>query len=481
MRSRREYLALLTSAGAVGTAGCLEQIPGNGDGSSSQDDSEREPSDRNENTASATVTTGDSGQDAAGQPTVEPTFEWDESIAGNTGDQYFIQLTADFGSAERIRVETGSGRLARALTPFQEGEPVPVTGLATPYGPAEEGTLLRATWIDEDGIEHPGSTFRVGSRVQPAASPDHLEGIIGGTGEDLHTGGFTEREYDYRVFGSGWTYTAQVPENLVEHYRSRTRIEDFGTYVSDPLDDDYIQQIANTFTEEADSDREAIEHARAFVQHIDYTTDRVSQGVGEYPQFPVETMFGSEGDCEDACILLSSIFRAMGYGTVLLAMWDENHMALGIAGEESIPGSYYEYQGTRYYFVEATAPGWQIGQVPDGLQGAEAEIIEVNDDATLTFSWNLAAEPGGVDVAMHSTNWGPETATNVRGVAAFEDRAGSIVAEGSGRFGTMEPNDIATTSIQLDVPADRELRGRFQIHRDGILFDEATTDWIAPQ
>ena len=53
-------------------------------------------------------------------------------------------------------------------------------------------------------------------------------------------------------------------------------------------------------------------------------------------------------------------------------------MAVGVKGEDSIPGSYYEYEGSRYYYVETTSTGWDIGDVPDIMKDAPAKVLPLN-------------------------------------------------------------------------------------------------------
>ncbi len=55
-----------------------------------------------------------------------------------------------------------------------------------------------------------------------------------------------------------------------------------------------------------------------------------------------------------------------------------DHMAVGVKGEESIQGSYYEVDGIRYYYVETTSTGWGIGDVPDQMKGQSARILPLN-------------------------------------------------------------------------------------------------------
>ena len=102
-----------------------------------------------------------------------------------------------------------------------------------------------------------------------------------------------------------------------------------------------------------------------FVQSLEYVSDIIGTGYDEYPKFPLETLYDEGGDCEDSSILLSSLIRETGYGTVMV-MFDD-HMGVGIQGAEDMEGYYFEDNGIRYYYVETTTSGWGIGEMPEEL------------------------------------------------------------------------------------------------------------------
>jgi len=52
-------------------------------------------------------------------------------------------------------------------------------------------------------------------------------------------------------------------------------------------------------------------------------------------------------------------------------------MAVGVKGENNLPGAYFEVEGVKYYYVETTSPGWRIGQIPDEFIGQEAKILSL--------------------------------------------------------------------------------------------------------
>lgn len=151
------------------------------------------------------------------------------------------------------------------------------------------------------------------------------------------------------------------------------------TYTADSDDDQVISEIVSGLTSEANkrgiSGDELAEFVVAFVQSFPYVSDSISTPSDEYPRYPVETLLQKEGDCEDTAILTAVLLNELGYGSALLYLPDQGHMAVGILGNENVEGSYYEKDGQRYYYLETTAVGWHIGEIPDDCQDADAMVF----------------------------------------------------------------------------------------------------------
>lgn len=209
----------------------------------------------------------------------------------------------------------------------------------------------------------PGDTPAAPAAVQKAdAAPEYIE---------------TSYTWNY---GEGiWTYELKIPKTAYEYYKTvdRKKIRNYSYYVTDPTDDEYLAGLAAKFREAAEkenySDLDMVKNIIYFVQNLNYVDDKVGTGYDEYPKFPLETLADEGGDCEDSAILLASLLRELGYGAVLIQFPD--HMAVGVKGEASIPGSYYEVDGTRYYYVETTSTGWGIGDVPEQMKNQPAQIL----------------------------------------------------------------------------------------------------------
>ncbi len=193
---------------------------------------------------------------------------------------------------------------------------------------------------------------------------------------------YIEADYAWHYGKVAWTYQLRIPRSAYDSYKTvdRKKIRDYSYYVTDPTDDEYLAELAQKFKdaakEENYSDLDMVKNIIFFVQNLEYVDDKVGTGYDEYPKFPLETLADQGGDCEDSAILLASLLRELGYGTVLIQFPD--HMAVGVKGGKSIPGSYYEVDGTRYYYVETTSPGWEIGDVPEQMKGQPAKILSLN-------------------------------------------------------------------------------------------------------
>jgi hypothetical protein len=149
----------------------------------------------------------------------------------------------------------------------------------------------------------------------------------------------------------------------------------------------------------------------AFVQSLDYEEDD-----SEYTRYPLETLADQKGDCKDKSILAAAMLHEMGYDPVLLRF--PGHMALGIRSAYGMQGAYYEYGGSRYYYVETTSPDWNIGDIPGDLKGQTPTVYPISKSPTIEAT--IDVKPAGVIgkdsnylVRCSLKNNGPGTALNM--------------------------------------------------------------------
>lgn len=195
------------------------------------------------------------------------------------------------------------------------------------------------------------------------------------------------REYEWDFMGSSWTYTTEIHQSDYDYFAGKPRVADYDEYVLNPHDDDWMENLAGLFLEEAVKkgwdESYYIPFALSFVQGMPYTSDSITTGYDNYPRYPVETIVDEGGDCEDTSILLASIVREMGYGVALLLLKEDEHMAVGVQIPQALiwegdyPLTYYTSGSSNYFYCETTGEGWGIGEMPGELDGTTVTILDV--------------------------------------------------------------------------------------------------------
>lgn len=191
-------------------------------------------------------------------------------------------------------------------------------------------------------------------------------------------------DYDYLDFS--WTYRGtpyyfqtDITGEMASKYLTTARKvphpclkpQDLLFYCSDEDEREFLSTIVDRFKETllGMSNQEIAKNVIAFVQGLEYTSD----GNLEYPRFPTETLFEKTGDCEDMAILTASMLRELNYDVALIVFAD--HVGVGIAGEEGLPGYYFKGNGVKYYYLETTTQGWNVGDLMDDDKYMRAIVL----------------------------------------------------------------------------------------------------------
>lgn len=295
------------------------------------------------------------------------------------------------------------------------------------------------------------------------------------------------REYRWDYKGREWWLKLTVYPEVYVLYKERSRLRDYDLFASDPYDDEFIKEIAESLKKlglEYGLENEDIPYfVASFVQSLQYTSDKVTSGYDEYPRFPYETFYDDGGDCEDTSILTAALLEELGYGAVLLEL--PSHMAVGVYCNEDVYGYSYNYLGKRYCYLETTGENWDVGEMPEEYKEDKATIIPVIKKPVLqiAFDANYTYNMVNVytDIFVNVTNLGSETAKNTKIYVALQTRdAGKVWSQIESESLEIYPEEIYEYTVtNMHSPGGKDFRIYVRAYGDNVLSDEATSDWIA--
>lgn len=313
----------------------------------------------------------------------------------------------------------------------------------------------------------------------PTATPTATQIIA----EPTYSPDIIFRNYTWSYDGRAWQWTIEIPQSLYDYYveRPRAPTEDYSVYVTHPQDDAYIDmliEIIEGFAADAGYDeRETVNFAVSFVQSLPYAVDSVTTAYDEYPRYPIETLADQEADCEDTSILMAAILHQMGYGTILLSL--PNHMAVGVLGDDGMAGTYWPHNDGKYFYLETTGSGWEIGELPHEYEGASAHIYDIAPVPILTHDWSAESywyNKMGLTITVE--NLGTETATGIYVYAAFDAGSDMIWNAGESQHFNLGPDQSITITMQLNIPEGEHTRLIVHIVDNGYSVDTSYSEWF---
>ena len=176
------------------------------------------------------------------------------------------------------------------------------------------------------------------------------------------------------------TYTTTTQQTTTAVTQQTPIVTDEDGY--EPRDDNnhkLVKQLADEIKSLCDQcgygESETIRETANFVQSIEYVDDMTSTGYTDFPKYPLETLYDQCGDCEDSSILLGALLKELGYGCIFIEL--PEHVAIGVKATDDAPGTYYDYNGSHYLYIETTNSGWDIGTLPDDYNEEKAKIYDV--------------------------------------------------------------------------------------------------------
>lgn len=242
---------------------------------------------------------------------------------------------------------------------------------------------------------------------------------------------YYEVEHTWEYNKKSCTISLNINKQLYSYYRyEREHLAYRYQFQDDELPPNYysfmlsehdrpvMQALADEFSRNADSELKRIDLALSFVQSLPYAHDADSKGTDEYVRFPIETLVDGCGDCEDKVALMTALLYEMNVDFILLVL--PEHMAIGVHCDEVEAKRYLLFQEKRYYYMETTMVGWQIGQIPEDYWEARMEAVPVDDTPCLLMKGvKFESKPSSVltkadcilDVELH--NLGPGKVTDV--------------------------------------------------------------------
>ncbi|MCL2142581.1 MAG: hypothetical protein FWH46_06920 [Methanimicrococcus sp.] len=262
--------------------------------------------------------------------------------------------------------------------------------------------------------------------ITPATSeqfqiPDPVSSVTSDTPFNYSSSEYYTRTYSWTYKGYNQTHTLSVPKSYYDYYQQKPHTgQHYNNYALSEYDRPFLGKMIEAFEENGQKNNftkdEIALNVIAFVQSMPYTSDNVTTGYDEYPRYPIETLVDGGGDCEDSSILAAALLSEMGYDVVLIEL--PGHMALGIKGNESLPGYYYEDNGSRYYYVETTSSGFGIGEMPSQYKNSKAILLPMTPTPSISVRLNAEYLSHDRDYVYYKTwctitNHGPTSAQNV--------------------------------------------------------------------
>ncbi|MDL2260697.1 hypothetical protein LJC08_00400 [Methanimicrococcus sp. OttesenSCG-928-J09] len=288
------------------------------------------------------------------------------------------------------------------------------------------------------------------------------------------------RTYSWNYSGYNQTITVTIPVEYYDYYRNKSHTgKDFDHYALSENDRVFLGKMIDSFKEQGEkcnftSDQNVL-NIIAFVQAMPYTSDSVTTGYDEYPRYPIETLVDGGGDCEDSSILAAALLLEMGYGVVLLEL--PGHMALGVKGSEDILGAYYEFEGSRYYYVETTDPNFKFGELPPEFIDTQVRAYSMNPFPSMNVS--IRADYVDKDrnyvyynICCIVTNTGPTSGQNVTAVILAESEPFdmTLVWSQSGELslGTLADDDSDWVEYTVKIPRRNHTRFSCVVYGDNF-------------
>lgn len=172
-----------------------------------------------------------------------------------------------------------------------------------------------------------------------------------------------------------------ISQSLYEYYRDRSHTLNPNTDYAKFVTPYALKPVADNLWSIYTDDEDFANGALMIVHQIIYQETLPAK-------YPIETMVENKGDCDLFSYIAASVMRAGGLDVVLLYYEKEAHMNVGVnlshpPHDARTQTCYITYEGNRYYTAECTGgrweTGWRVGECPDDLRGASAQVMTLEN------------------------------------------------------------------------------------------------------
>lgn len=283
-----------------------------------------------------------------------------------------------------------------------------------------------------------------------------------------------------------WSCSLNIPVELYRYYQGRAhQSDDMVQFVLSDFDRSCVRSLVASFREGGDqagySDHDNMRNVISFVQSLRYATDKESKHTQEYARFPVETLVDGKGDCEDLAILAATILHEMGYKVLLVIL--PEHMALAVNCGDLTEGTYYSYEGSKYYFLEVTNQGWNIGQIPNDFKDCPAKLVPLVYQPRLRLNrcsyqhdaYYSSAREVPFTIRCELENSGPGKTDGLSIHILFRKHNGTVWVDQT--FSLEELIEGESGAYDLNIPVPRPFYGNLEIRSEGLNFNTESSQF----
>jgi hypothetical protein len=139
------------------------------------------------------------------------------------------------------------------------------------------------------------------------------------------------------------------------------------------------------------------------------------------------------------------------------------------------------HNGQRYYYVETTDTGWNVGEAPEQVQGHSPEVISIRSHPVLVFSYGIqVSSKGGVRINGALKNVGDAVAETAQLRVQFQDDQQNTLTTAESDPQTIPAGGETELSVSAVPPDDTKQRAKVSVLLDGSIHDSMTSEYRTP-